>query len=179
MIDYHLISNCIKKYEDLGYKYIDVPWFTTEKIVNITLPPGKKPFHINNDYLVGSAEQSFLHLILAGELKDGKYVAASPCFRDDEIDQYHQKYFFKVELINYSNSYKFDYFDLMNVISDAQRTLSSLCTKTIKSSKTNEGVDLSINDIEIGSYGIRQFSNFNWIYGTGLAEPRFSSLNYG
>ena len=177
MIDYHLISKCIKKYEDLGYKYIDVPWFTTEKIVNITLPPGKKAFHINGDYLVGSAEQSFLHLIINHDLKNGKYVAATPCFRDDEIDEYHQKCFFKIELINYSNSYRFDNFDLMNIISDAQTTLSSLTSKTIESLKTNSGVDLTINNVEIGSYGIRRFSNFNWIYGTGLAEPRFSSLN--
>jgi hypothetical protein len=30
------------------------------------------------------------------------------------------------------------------------------------------------NDIEIGSYGMREYENFKWIYGTGMAEPRFS-----
>ena len=32
----------------------------------------------------------------------------------------------------------------------------------------------SCNGIELGSYGIREFAGFRWIYGTGVAEPRLS-----
>lgn len=39
---------------------------------------------------------------------------------------------------------------------------------------TKEGHDITINGIEVGSYGGRQFNGFTWIYGTGCAEPRLS-----
>lgn len=39
--------------------------------------------------------------------------------------------------------------------------------------------DLEINNIEVGSYGIRQYKNLFWVYGTGLAEPRFSQAING
>lgn len=176
MINYRLISAAIEKYQDLGYTFIDVPWVANQEAIDITLPPNKRAFILKNKFLVGSAEQSFLHLILNGKLPEGKYVAATPCFRDDIEDEYHQKYFFKVELIKYSKIYQFDHFDLINVVADANVVQASLCSKKIEAIKTNEGIDLTINNIEIGSYGIRKYKNFNWIYGTGLAEPRFSKL---
>ena len=40
--------------------------------------------------------------------------------------------------------------------------------------KTEEGLDIELNGIEIGSYGYRSYKDFHWIYGTALAEPRFS-----
>jgi len=40
--------------------------------------------------------------------------------------------------------------------------------------KTEQGFDINYGNIEIGSYGIRSCSFLDWIYGTGLAEPRFS-----
>ena len=39
---------------------------------------------------------------------------------------------------------------------------------------TPEGYDIELYGIEIGSYGIRRVRGFSWIYGTMLAEPRFS-----
>jgi hypothetical protein len=39
---------------------------------------------------------------------------------------------------------------------------------------TSDGYDIEYNGVEIGSYGIRKTSFLEWIYGTGLAEPRFS-----
>jgi hypothetical protein len=39
---------------------------------------------------------------------------------------------------------------------------------------TDEGYDININGIEVGSYGFREIGDFMWVYGTGLAEPRFS-----
>ncbi len=48
---------------------------------------------------MGSAEQGFVQLMLDGKLPLGSHMAAGPCFRDDEVDDLHQKTFFKVELI--------------------------------------------------------------------------------
>ena len=45
---------------------------------------------------------------------------------------------------------------------------------------TKEGYDLMINGIEVGSYGLRMGNGYEWVYGTGLAEPRFSvAINTG
>ena len=37
-----------------------------------------------------------------------------------------------------------------------------------------ESVDLELNRIEIGSYGVRRTPECAWVYATGLAEPRFT-----
>ena len=36
--------------------------------------------------------------------------------------------------------------------------------------------DITADGIELGSYGVRECEFVRWIYGTGLAEPRFSTL---
>jgi len=42
--------------------------------------------------------------------------------------------------------------------------------------KTDNGYDITVKGIELGSYGIRECEFLNWIYGTGCAEPRLSKL---
>ena len=42
--------------------------------------------------------------------------------------------------------------------------------------KTDIGYDITINGEELGSYGIRKCEFLKWIYGTGCAEPRLSTL---
>jgi len=179
MINYSLISKSIKKYKKLGYQYIDVPWVVPKDIINITIPRNKRSFQLYDDnHLVGSAEQSFLYMILNKSLKSGKYVAASPCFRDDQVDYYHKKYFFKVELINYSENASLNKKDVDKMISDVKNVLLSFTNNKIKILNIdNLNQDLEIDGVEIGSYGLRSYENFNWVYGTGIAEPRFSQLN--
>jgi hypothetical protein len=63
------------------------------------------------------------------------------------------------------------------VMQDAKYVLSHLTRKLIKIEKTKEGSDLTIDGIEIGSYGVRNHKNIIWVYGTGLAEPRFSKVS--
>lgn len=36
--------------------------------------------------------------------------------------------------------------------------------------------DIVFRGIELGSYGIREHKYLKWVYGTGLAEPRFSNV---
>ena len=40
--------------------------------------------------------------------------------------------------------------------------------------ETDEGWDINVGGIEVGSYGSRSIHDHLWVYGTGLAEPRFS-----
>ena len=42
--------------------------------------------------------------------------------------------------------------------------------------ETDIGYDITINGEELGSYGIRKCEFLKWIYGTGCAEPRLSTL---
>jgi hypothetical protein len=43
-------------------------------------------------------------------------------------------------------------------------------------SRSDESYDIECNGVELGSYGVRHFENIDWIYGTGLAEPRLSTV---
>jgi hypothetical protein len=119
-----------------------------------------------------------------GQLKPGRYICATPCFRDEPvIDELHREYFFKVELINTIGP--FDEDGLLDVVNHAMELfkLFGLDVGVI----TPENVPLTSNDcdivtrqegIELGSYGIREAviydKNIQWIYGTGVAEPRTS-----
>lgn len=64
------------------------------------------------------------------------------------------------------------------VMLDAKYALSCFTGKRINIQKTEIGADLTINGIEIGSYGVRTYNHITWVYGTGLAEPRFSKVTY-
>lgn len=175
-VDYSKISHAIEFYKGLGYKYIETPWIVSGEAKAITFGGEKEKTPLG--ILVGSAEQGFLELMLQGKLsRRTPYVSAGPCFRFDDNgkSQDHLPYFFKVELfylcdevlgedaINWSNL----------MVNDAKRYLGGW------SVKTEDGVDLLLGGVEIGSYGIRTYSNFTWAYGTGLAEPRHSYAKWG
>ena len=53
--------------------------------------------------------------------------------------------------------------------------VNNVCKNKVLDSHTYDIVDLK-NGIELGSYGIRQFKDYKWIFATGLAEPRFSKI---
>ena len=175
MINWHLFSEAIHSYTNQGYQLIDVPWLVDKQSINITLPSGKSNFTVNGcgetNQLIGSAEQSFIYLVLQGKLLPGKYQALTPCFRDDLEDEWHNKYFMKLELIELGAQY------YNNVIRNARGVLSKFTSKKIAAISTQEGSDLIIDGIEIGSYGKRSYQDIMWAYGTGLAEPRFSKVN--
>ena len=130
MINYHIISDSLSYYKSHGYKLIDVPWAVPEHIMEITALPEHRYKDNKLNYidgcLVASAEQSFLHMIESGQLEQGTYCTITPCFRDDKIDKWHDQYFMKVELINYSkmtnykNLQKESEEDLQNMINIAQ-----------------------------------------------------------
>jgi len=175
MIDYARLDRSIKFYEDYGFKRIESPWTVTKAISNITKPADGKDWEIigKDKVLVASGEQSFLYLYLKGFLPKGKYQTITPCFREEPFDITHTKYFIKNELIitDEVNSLKLD-----EVVLICQKFFEKEIGKKVDVVKTEQGFDLEYNGIEIGSYGIRSCEYLDWIYATGLAEPRMTII---
>ncbi len=176
-IRWDLVGRALDVYQaHFDYSYIEVPWIVGDEAVNVTLPPGRRGFRCEDGPLVGSAEQSFIQLALDGALQPGRYVAASPCFRDDDVDEQHARYFFKVELIEFERAPIEDWGDAVERM--AQEALSFYRgiyeARDAEIVPTPQGLDIELGGIELGSYGYRPYKDFAWVYGTGFAEPRFS-----
>lgn len=160
-IDWALIPEAISYYQDLGYRYTEVPWIVPDQIARQTFDGDGLMCQAGT--LVGSAEQGFLAMPLA---LDAKLVSCSPCFRNEPVvDELHQTWFMKVELY-WGGSHVFE------CLMDAQKFHEEFFE--CEALKTSEGYDLIASDIEIGSYGQRTVAGRTWTYGTGLALPRFS-----
>lgn len=174
MIDYGLLEKSIEYYDKIGYKRVETPWLVPACIDDITRPKTSKPFELlhNHKRLVASGEQSFLYQNLKGFLPKGKFQTVTPCFRDEKVDFTHCKYFIKNELIITDDVTEYS---LNAMIDNALEFFKQFLPKA-QVEKTNIGYDIVCNGIEIGSYGIRSCSFLEWIYGTGCAEPRTSSL---
>lgn len=179
-INWHRLISAITFYTGKGYEYIDLNWTIDEKTSEITKPIGKKDYFIEKKALVASGEQSFLQMIKDGNLKPGKYCGITPCFRDEDvIDDLHQRYFMKVELIDYLKigSYEERNCSLNKIISDAKEFYSNFLKIQVAEIQ-DEMYDIEDvkNKIELGSYGTRSYKDINWVFGTGLAEPRLSKV---
>jgi hypothetical protein len=180
-IDYKLLDDSVHWYFSRGYNRIEAPWVVSEQIADITMPPDT---HANmvvkngkRKIFVGSGEQSFLSLINKGFLAPGQYQTITPCMRNDDFGPYHTKYFMKNELIwfdSHPDSYHADMFEA--IIDDAWRFFATKVPnqELLKRVETKEGADIEYDGIELGSYGIRQCPFVKWVYGTGLALPRFT-----
>ena len=167
-INWSLISRSVEFYKSKRYEHIEVPWLVSKETAMITCPFEVSISECGNMALVGSAEQGFLEI--AKSLKPGKYVSTSPCFRNDLEDYFHQRYFVKTELFVTDPNVTLD-----EVINDAMSFFLSLNDDNLSiiNIDTNS-LDIMLNGVEIGSYGIREHGDIKWIYGTGIAEPRYS-----
>lgn len=186
-IDYKLIGEAVAFYESIGFTYVEVPWAVSEDAIRATLPHPFPAMELGRDhgdrglsvmypwtnYLVGSAEQGFLTL----DLEEGAYVGVTPCFRiEDENDILRQDMFMKVEL--FDNRPKAT---VAQTLTAAERFFRDQLNpvffrpKSLQRVETPFGYDLELGGIEIGSYGERSHPDLGrWVYGTGLACPRFS-----
>jgi hypothetical protein len=175
MIDYNLLNNSLVYYEKNGFQRIETPWTVSENVDNITRPIERVSFQLkhNDKCLVASGEQSFLYLYLKNFLPKGQYQTITPCFRNESFDFLHTKYFMKNELI------KTDVVNLSsldNMIELALNFYQPYFKPKLDIIKTDTGYDIEVEGKELGSYGIRSCEFLDWIYGTGCAEPRTSSL---
>jgi len=174
MIDYKILHDSTTYYEKKGFARIESPWTVTKYVSAITKPDFCIDWEIkhNDKVLVASGEQSFLYLYLKGFLPKGRYQSITPCFRFDSFDFIHTKYFMKNELIETKSvSEK----SLEEIVEIALKFFKKYLPES-ESVKTESGFDIEFKGIELGSYGIRSCEYLDWIYGTGVAEPRFSNL---
>ncbi len=183
MINYRRVAKAIKQYERIGYEYVDTPWLVSDQAIAATLPAGKHGFELGHPTLkpgklVGSAEQGFIQLMLDEKLRPGLYCSAGPCFRDEtQVDATHLYAFFKVELIKVYGRTETSYeHDVRLMAHDARAVLEHLYGPNgfCQLVKTEEGLDLEVDGVEVGSYGYREREGHRWVYGTGLALPRAS-----
>ncbi len=196
-INYERLARAIQYYKSLRYEYVELSWTARLQAIDVTKPKKKKDYPLYGDqYLVGSGEQTFIDLLLRNKISNGKFFGVTPCFRDDKIDELHNKCFMKLELINIYPKYsvhpkrpynKLDMFrvfeDVDDIKNDALEFFNSEGNKTVQFAVVddiNPGYKFDIvsleGGIEVGSYGFNQIreKGIAWVYGTGLAEPRFS-----
>lgn len=178
MINYEIISESIRFYKAKGYSRVETPWTVPNEIMSITYPleKDKNPFYLpgKDKSLVASGEQSFLSQYNKGFLPLGKFQTVTPCFRNETFDETHTKYFIKNELI--ITGVEDTEEELQKIIKDAYGFFSRfLLSEKLSVIKNGDfSYDIFYYDVEIGSYGYRECSFLKWIYGTGVAEPRFS-----
>lgn len=178
-IDYLLVA-AVMDFHRTKYRQVEVPWMVSREAIMATIPAdANPPFALSNPegmYPIASAEQGFVQLMLDNKLGPGLYMAASPCFRSDVIDELHKREFFKLELIQITkldlSPYTVNYF-VDTMVQDAKGCFESFGSAPIIV-ETVIGKDLELNGIEIGSYGARTMGEWTWVYGTGIAEPRYT-----
>lgn len=190
-VNWEFLSKAIDFYKTKGYQYIEVPWMVPMSTIMITCPYEDLAYKLvdvstDPDGLVGSAEQSFMHLSLTGQLAKGKYVTCSPCFRKEPtVDFWHQTQFMKVELFDtITTPSEVDDSETLTMVEQALEFFESIGVPKddgrynyfqLHTVATPIGYDIELLGVEIGSYGVRTHKDLTWIYGTGIAEPRFSS----
>lgn len=181
-INYAVIQAAVDFYEQRGYELIEVPWVVPREIAAITHPhPEQIGWECRHGVLVGSAEQSFLHLMAEGVLLPGRYVTSTPCFRDErkeELSDTRRRWFHKVELID-TRGYAAEPYQLLYDARDFLRGQLGLPITTVRTHPEYFEFDLECHGLELGSYGVRSYAHPNgrrleWVYGTGCAEPRTS-----
>ena len=171
-ISINLIKQAILFYELRGYKPISVPMLVDVDVAELTKPKDRKHIYHNDLTYVGSAENSFIQLWKNGNIKHGKYMALTPCFRDEpKLTDTHLRVFIKIELVIIGSDKKEDLFE---IIYDAEDffNIIGLNTDIVKYPDT---YDIECNGIELGSYDIRKMLDGTpYCCGTGIAEPRTS-----
>lgn len=183
MIDWGLLTRASAHYQNLGFNQVEVPWCVPETLNIATKPHSDRSFVQTEDMfkgqpheLVGSAEQGFQYLIQQGKLSPGKYWSISPCFRVDDYDAIHLPWFVKLELchiVDPQHDVQTSLLHMVNQCSAFFDRIGQECGVV----PIGDTYDIEVNGIEVGSYGVREVAGTSYIYGTGLALPRFSIAN--
>tara|TARA_R110000868_G_scaffold218576_2_gene469243 strand:- start:165387 stop:165944 length:558 start_codon:yes stop_codon:yes gene_type:complete len=171
-VSWERLTQSLAFYKKQGFQYREMPWVVSTEATKATFPQRDETCATYWGDLIGSSEQSFIQELIDKSLPKGRYCALTPCFRlEHTINHISRPYFMKVEL-----------FQSIDVNEDALHKTVDLCLNWFKELApensyeviaTEDGYDINANGIEIGSYGIRTYKNFKWIYATGIAEPRF------
>lgn len=197
MIDYSVLAASVDHYARFGFQRIEAPWLVSQATSAITRPAMMPDYIVQKSnetkkkVFVASGEQSFLYLINKGHLPEaGRFLTITPCMRAEDFDQTHTKYFMKCELIAYSTrgfseetkkaliaevvEHAFSFFVERGMPSDKLERTSIYGVEQVDIEYFDPEIDYT-NRVELGSYGFRSHGVIDWVYGTGVAEPRFSS----
>lgn len=173
-IDYSVLSAAITHYGNYGYTQVEVPWIADSDTLYATIPTDLNHDPVMwvpnmNGGLVGSAEQGFVQL--RHSLPRKPLMSVSPCFRrGDNKSPLHREMFMKLELHDNSEER-----DVSAMIEAALGFFRKFVHPVV--AKTPEGFDITDeNGVELGSYGERSHDGYSWVYGTGVALPRLSSI---
>jgi hypothetical protein len=174
-VDWRLLADAMSFFKGEGYEEVDLPWLAPLDVLAVTCPDRLRVLDVPGLWgqgLVGSAEQSFIAADLDGTLGKGRFVACTPCFRNEPtVSETHRIGFMKVEL--YANLDQ-PHLEAGRMLGLARRFMESECGRTVLVEETGDGHDLTLGGIEVGSFGFRRARGIEWAYGTGIAEPRFS-----
>ena len=181
-IDWSLLANAVMFYTRIGYVQIETPWALPVEYMEGTKPHDKQTFVMDSGRfdlqpheLVGSAEQGFSYLLANDLLPEGKYFSVTPCFRDDNYDATHQPWFLKLELFIRNTDPSRHQAGLMRMTAVCKQYFESLTDQECSIVPLGDTFDIMLNGVEVGSYGIKKSQFGEYIYGTGLALPRFTS----
>jgi hypothetical protein len=179
IIDWSIVQRALLHYSRLGYIEHEVPWMVRAPAYDATRPEGSLAAETLNygdrRFLVASGEQSFLDML--GE--PGRFVpnvglmCVTPCFRIEPVpDELHLPYFLKLELMVPVTTEQLGRRYLHSVVAGAQGFFRGFVSAR-RVDMPDGSVDIETEGgIELGSYGVRTWRDFTWVYGTGVALPR-------
>ena len=173
-IDAHLLARAQSHYTEQGYIDTPTPWLVEYEAYMATVPPGHEGMlwrSLHGTYHVASAEQGFIQMMLDGDEIPARAQSTSPCYRGEPAyDELHQPFFYKLELYQKDTSDQI----LTEMITCARGLFDSLGirTRVVATGERSYDIETAQSHVELGSYGYRQYRQYEWLYGTGLALPR-------
>lgn len=185
---FSLLERALDAFRRLHYIQVDLPWIVEKQYSDATRPTTARDFETPYGSLVASGEQSFLQLYFEARLKprgmSPGYVGWTPCFRDEAVDVLHRPAFIKVEWfvpdvpLNYDLLLQARMYEQVKMFRELAWHLNvplEVAKKQIQIVPTGLHTwDIEADGVEIGSYGFRTWNDLNYLYGTGLALPRFA-----
>lgn len=182
-----LLNLAIQCWIKRGLRFVNLPWIVPTQYSAITRPADRADIHTPHGVFVGSAEQSFVQYWEQGKLPAGApgFIGWTPCLRDEPVlDSLHHFSFIKVELF-FELPARADARDVSHelswVLTQQEAVFEAIARKAgyehvplLRERVSADQIDLTLNGIEIGSYGVRALDRGRYIYGTALALPRFT-----
>lgn len=164
-----------------GSRWVDLPWQVPSCFTQATRPLFCHVQDVDTPHgtLLASGEQAFLWLDAQRRLPEECMVGWTPCFRDEAVlDDWHQYGFIKLEAYRPLGHACDRVAELLSMVDRAQECFSLYSGQDVVRRPLADGtIDLELNGHEVGSYGIRKHPTVparQYVYGTVLAEPRFS-----
>lgn len=180
----HLLQLAIDNWRLHGLVFVDLPWIVRKEYSDATRPPECRDIATPEGSFVASGEQSFLQLWDTNALPAGDgFIGWTPCLRDDPVDSWHQHGFMKAEWFIPLQELQ-NWEAILHAHIHIQQQIFNAIAEHLDDSRPAPAIDrlrisetqydLVTNDIELGSYGLRQFKKKWYLFGTAVALPRFT-----